>query len=260
MRAALDAIDSNQLKLDYLREQIEMRVIVLGFDEFATKWSSNKDEKLGSVDDLTAHLTEILMEEEQRRVSCELPDAAVVPVMRRKTFKELGTATPQALELAGQVKELPRDELLKRAKEQRERLEQLGELDRAGDIMPKNAPQCNDSLVGKELEIRWRYWRPATEGERGKMKAVDIWCAGTVVQIANGTTDKASPRCKNILHAGAVCIKWPADKDFDEGESYTWSLLTIENWNKEAVLGWRYTAAQLAKLGETRTPAGKRQK
>ena len=100
-------------------------------------------------------------------------------------------------------------------------------------------------------------------GHRGGARqdeGFDIWCAGTVVQIANGTTDKASPRCKNILHAGAVCIKWPADKDFDEGESYTWSLLTIENWNKEAVLGWRYTAAQLAKLGETRTPAGKRQK
>ena len=33
-----------------------------------------------------------------------------------------------------------------------------------------------------------------------------------------------------------------------------------ENWNKEAVLGWRYTAAQLAKLGETCAPHRKRQK
>ena len=30
--------------------------------------------------------------------------------------------------------------------------------------------------------------------------------------------------------------------------------------NKEAVLGWRYTAAQLAKLGATREPAQKRRK
>ena len=180
--------------------------------------------------------------------------------MRRKTFKELGTATPQALELAGQVKELPRTELLKRAEDERERLEHIGELDRTGDVMPKKAPPCDDSLVGKELEIRWRYWRAAEEGERGKKKAADIWCVGTVVQIANGTTDKASPRCKKILDAGAVCIKWPVDKDFDEGEHYTWSILTKENWNKEAVLGWRYTATQLAKHGETRAPAEKRRK
>ena len=58
---------------------------------------------------------------------------------------------------------------------------------------------------------------------------VDIWCVGTVVQVANGTTDKASPRCKKMLDAGAVCIKWPADKDYDEGESYTWSILTKDN-------------------------------
>ena len=126
--------------------------------------------------------------------------------------------------------------------------------------MPPKPPPCNDSLVGKELEIRWRYWRPVNKGERGKKKAVDIWCVGTVVQVANGTTDKASPRCKKILDAGAVCIKWPADPEFDEPEKYQWSILTKENWNKEAVLGWRYTASQLAKLGETCAPAGKRRK
>ena len=257
MVAALDAMGSNQLKLDYLREQIEMRVIGLGFDQFKTNWSSSKDAEIGSVVDLSAHLKEILMEEEELRVEGKLPDAAVVPTMRRKTFKELGTATPQAVELAGQCLELPLDELLKRAETERERLEALGELDSTADVMPKDAPPCNESLIGKELEIRWRYWRPAKEGERGKKKAVDIWCVGEVVSVANGTTDKESPRCKHPLAKGAVRIKWPADADFDERETYTWSLLTQENWNKEAVLGWRYTAAQLAKLG---APSGKRPK
>ena len=86
------------------------------------------------------------------------------------------------------------------------------------------------------------------------------WCVGEVVRIANGTSYKESPRCKKLLDAGAVCIKWPADEEFDEPESYTWSILTKKNWNKEAVLGWRYTAAQLAKLGATREPAQKRRK
>ena len=83
------------------------------------------------------------------------------------------------------------------------------------------------------------------------------------VQIANDATDKESPRCKipkKFRNTAAVRIQWPADKDYDEEESYTWSLLDATNWNKEAVLGWRYTAEQLAKLGATRERAGKRQK
>ena len=129
--------------------------------------------------------------------------------------------------------------------------------------MPDVAPRCDASLIGKELEIRWRYWRPAKPGERGKKKAADMWCVGTVVQIANDATDKESPRCKipkKFRNTAAVRIQWPADKDYDEEESYTWSLLDANNWNKEAVLGWRYTAEQLAKLGATRERAGKRQK
>ena len=261
LREALSTINTTQLKLDYLREQIEMRTIGLGFDEFKAKWSSSKDEDIGTVDDLTEHLKQILIEEAERQTAGTLPDAAVVPTMRRKTFKELGTATPQALELAGKCLSLPRIELLQRAKEERARLEELGELDRTADIMPEDAPPCDRSLIGKELEVRWRYWRPAREGERGQKKAVDIWCVGTVVQIANDSTDAESPKVpKKFRDTSAVKIMWPADADYDEKEQYTWSLLTKENWNKEAVLGWRYTAEQLAKLGDTHERARKRKK
>ena len=241
----------------------EMRTIGLGFDEFKTAWSSGKDENVGSVDVLSAHLKDILMEEDERRCKGTLPEAAVVPSMRRKTFKELGTATPQAVELAGRVKELPVDELLARAVKERERLERTGVLDRTGDVMPKHAPPCDASLIGKELEIRWRYWRPTEEGERGQKKAVDIWVDGTVVQIANDTTDKGSPQLrvpKKWQGTNAVCIKWPADIDREQAEMYTWSLLIPDTWNKEVKMGWRYTAAQLAKLGDTDARPGKRRK
>ena len=66
MQSALDGIQTSQLRLDYLREQIEMRVVGLGFDEFKTNWSSSKDDQIGSVDDLAKHLKEILMEEADR--------------------------------------------------------------------------------------------------------------------------------------------------------------------------------------------------
>ena len=61
-----------------------------------------------------------------------------------------------------------------------------------------------------------------TGKDKRKKKAVDIWCEGEVVQIANGTTDKETPKCKKLLDAGAVRIKWPADLDCEvpEEESY----------------------------------------
>ncbi|KAL1499895.1 hypothetical protein AB1Y20_012578 [Prymnesium parvum] len=205
-RATLRSMERIQLKLDYLREQIEMR-----------------DAEVGTVDDLFELLRAILMEENERHRSGSLPTAAVVPQMRRKTFKELGAAKSQ-------------------------RLCDAGELDELGDVQPEKPPPCNDLLVGTMLEVCWRYWAPPEDpmGKRKKV-AVDIWCEGEVVMIANGTTDKESPTCRKLLKAGAVRVKWPADKDRDEEESYTWCILTEANWNKEAVLGWRFSGADLKK-------------
>jgi hypothetical protein len=76
MRVALSEIATDQLKLDYLREQIEMRVIGLGFDEFKLAWSSSKDETIGTVEDLTEQLREVLIEQQEREACDELPDVA----------------------------------------------------------------------------------------------------------------------------------------------------------------------------------------
>ena len=119
VEVALRGIESNQKKLDWLREQIEMRVIGLGFDEYKAAWSSSKDETVGSIDDLKEQLRDILMEERQRLNDGELPNKAVVPQMRRKTFKELGTPTVQAAALADKVLEVPELELLEQARVER---------------------------------------------------------------------------------------------------------------------------------------------
>ena len=111
-------MEKEQDKLNYLREQIEMRVIGCGFFEFKPAWSSSKDEKIGTVPDLTSLLRDILMEEEERRACGELPEVAVVPVMKRKSFKELGEPTVQAIELGSSIKELSPAELLALAEPQ----------------------------------------------------------------------------------------------------------------------------------------------
>ena len=59
------------------------------------------------------------------------------------------------------------------------------------------------SCIGTKLEVCYRHWRKPTaeevaKGEKRKKIGVKIWCEGTVTQIANGTTDKASARCTNV--------------------------------------------------------------
>ena len=81
-----------------------------------------------------------------------------------------------------------------------------------------------------------------------------------MVLVANGTTTKEQPenaRCKKLAKAGAVRIKWPADDDRNEPESYTWSIFQEAMWNKDKHLGWRFTAGELEKRAAARGGAGK---
>lgn len=167
-RVISDSLGSEQLRLDWVREQIEMRVIGLGWVEFRTQWSSGKDESVGNLSDLMCHLADILCEEEERPI----PEAAAAPIMRRKTFKELGTPTAQAEELSDQRLSMSSEQLLAAAERKRAELEANGELDTVGDRQPKDPPPLDESLVGRKIEIHWRYWREATAGERGKKKQV----------------------------------------------------------------------------------------
>ena len=95
--------------------------------------------------------------------------------------------------------------------------------------------------MGKKIELRWRYY--TVEG--GKRKAVYIWCSGEVVEVADGKTTKRSAKCKSPLPWGAVRIKWSEDQEFDEAESFVWSVLKPADWNRDVHLGWRFDASEL---------------
>ena len=73
--------------------------------------------------------------------------------------------------------------------------------------------------------------------------------------MADGHTTKKSARCTNILPGGAVRIKWPEDVEFDEDESFVWSILKPGNFNKNVHLGWRLDAKELMKREEARVEA-----
>lgn len=222
-----------------------MRVIGLGWVEFKSKWSSSKDENIGSVSDLTTQLTEILEEEAHR----EIPEAAAAPIMTRKTFKALGTQTIQAEQLSDQRLSLSSEEMLAVAEQERARLEACGELDTVGDQQPPNAPLLTEDLIGRKIEIRWRYWRKAKSGERGKKKQVFIWIEGTVAEVADGSIRK-SKRSKKALPAGALRIRFAADEDFEEKETLIWAIMNPEDWCKEVHLGWRWAPNELRRVAE----------
>ena len=147
---------ATQAKLDWLREQIDMRTRGLQWVEFQTAWSSGTDEEVGTVEDLTGHLKEILAEEAEQRRAGELPEHAPAPIFKRKTFKELGTPTPQAEELGARHTELTPEQLREAAEREQERLEDRGEISRTEDLQGSETPSF-DSLVDKDIEIRWRY-------------------------------------------------------------------------------------------------------
>ena len=118
--------------------------------------------------------------------------------------------------------------------------------------------------MGKEIEIRWRYWLecdPKTDPKGRKKKQTYIWCAGVVTEIADGrkTTGKAvGMDKKDILPYGAVRVQWEADADHEEPSSYTWSILKPADWTQEVTGGWRYAPGELARMAAARNDARKR--
>ena len=264
-----------QAQLDYLRLQIQMRVIGLGFD-FKTPWSSGKDEHVGTVADLTDLLKAILIEEHERDSCGELPEVAVVPVMKRKTFKELGKPTVQAAALGPTIKAFTNEEILALAQQKRKEMEAAGELDEVADEQPEDPPPLDASIIGTELEICWRYWRTPTpdeiaNGEKRKKIGVPMWCIGEVVLVADGvaTTERPeSAKCKKLAEAGAIRIRWPEDlsRQVPEPETFSWHILQDALWgarNKDVHMGWRFSPAELKKRADAAAvaqPATKRRR
>lgn len=197
-----------QEKLNWLREQIEMRIVGLSWTEWKTPWSSSADESVGTIDQLRAHLEQVLEAEKALVQRGELPCKSTAlssaealaaecptPQMRRKTLKTLGTPTVQAAALSSDVTELSADDVLAAALRKRVELEATGEIDMVSDRQPYDAgkgptPDC--SLVGRKLEIRWRYRHKET-GE-----PVYIWCEGEVVQVTD------SHKCQRLSFTHAM--------------------------------------------------------
>ena len=168
--------------LIFLRKQIEMRTIGCGWSQFTTRWSSNKDAKIGSVTHLRALvLVDILEHESTARRMNELPEEAALPQQVKRNLGQLGTIDADAADVEKRAL-FSADELARKADAEMQRRIEAGISDSVEDINAAvnngKAPAFDQALVGKRLEVLYvpaRTRTPAHEsssGQRGASRAL----------------------------------------------------------------------------------------
>ena len=130
--------------------------------------------------------------------------------------------------------------------------------DAVEDQQDIGAPAFNQALVAKRIEVLWKYHDKDTKEPHL------IWAGGRVVRVADGLTDKRSPRAKKILPGGALLWAWDADPERDEKAGERWLILLPSKWRKQQVYSWRWDPSELPGMCAggvpVPTPAEKRQK
>ena len=104
------------------------------------------------------------------------------------------------------------------------------------------APTFDQTLVGKQIEVCWKYFHKDTK------EPMLIWSTGRVIRVADGLTDKRSPRARSVLPAGMVLWAWDADPEFGEAAGEQWLALLPQKWNppRQLLYGWRYDPREFA--------------
>ena len=226
--AAVDA-DLNRMKakgrkIDYLKNQIKVRVVGFGWGDLRVKWSAGGVDR--GVDDLRTELAKILKEEESREVPSEPP----VPVIQRKTLKQLGSMTAQFDDLARR-EEVKKEEFKRRVDAERARRDSAGETDPFQRKQPPAAPSV-ESLVGRHIE----YLEEVTF-EDG---TTDVhWFAGVVQQVSDGSVPRGA-RSKKKYDVGFARVSFDAQTALGETEpTEKWVALRPNKFNGKAKNCWR---------------------
>ena len=231
-------------QLEYLRLQIEMRTLGLGWTQYSTRWSSKADENIGTVAHLTALLEETILEEKARaRFTGErgLPTEPAPPHHQARDIGQLGTADADAISIA-HSSVFDTEQLRAKAQQERQRRIESGIADAVERMQPHEAPAFDSKLIGKRLEVLWKYHEKLADGSTQPHL---IWATGRVTRIADGLTNKRSSRARKILPAGALLWAWDADPEFGERAGEQWLILLPKKWNGQQVYSWRFDPREL---------------
>ena len=201
-------------------------------------WSSSTDLTVGTLTTLTAHALKIIQAEATR----EIPTEPHCPQLMRKTLPQLGIPTVKVEELDS--KGTDHIAALKAAaEEERTRREAAGIGDRVQNRQPVQPPPFNNTLVGRRLEVRYKYDIVDPETKEPTGETAFLWCSCEVLRVSDGTARKVGAKgqvLKSMHPAGTVLLRWDANQAMGETEpSEQWMGLLPSKWNTDQLYAWR---------------------
>jgi hypothetical protein len=205
-------LESNNAKLNAVKDQIRIYVVGFGWKDLHHPWS--KDGRAYTADELFKHLVEKLIPEQSKR---GIPDAATIDLPARKVTPQLGTRTAD-LDVLDQRYESEKKKAIEEAVAMRNQLENDGIIDRHEKLQPTR-PEVDEDLIDAEIEILYSYVEPD-----GSSK--NMWCQGKVLAV----------RTRNRIH-----IEWDASTLREGDEPITEEVLLKSKYNKHVIGGWRYS-------------------
>ena len=110
-----------------------------------------------------------------------------------------------------------KDELDAQADAAMQRRVAAGISDTVENLNDKVAPAFDQKLVGKQLEVCWKYFHKDTK------EPMLIWATGRVVRVADGLTDTRSSRAQKVLPAASMQPYFALQPLFACG--WTWAFL-----------------------------------
>lgn len=157
VEAAMSGLQSLAAQLGFLREQIELRCLGMGWNDLSVSWSHGNETTDQSIKRLGSHLRDSVLPIEAERIRDGLmPNEAPLPDFKAKSLKQLGSATADSTELASSALCSP-EQLQASIERERERRIAAGLADDVQALQPKEAPEIDEQLVGKLLEVCWNY-------------------------------------------------------------------------------------------------------
>jgi hypothetical protein len=201
--------------LEALKENIRMRVIGLGWKQFAITWSYKGAKR--SVSELAAHLKMIIREE--KKLTPPKDPALVMP--KRIELPTLGTATRQLMESEASAL-IDKEQFRREANELRKQREARGEGSIFSVMQPLYCPEL-DELIDKRIDVLYSF-------VLGSGEKVLRWCQGKVIQVL---PEKVKP---------TVVVRWdpmPDVKGKEDLSNETQQVLPPRKWNKDVEGAWR---------------------
>jgi len=232
LRKALSDAETENKKLDLLKEQITIVVVGYGWAEYKTAWSSRADRSIGTVADLTTKAELMISQCGKKAKPVEPP----VPDSATKGLRTLGTMSLQASELLVR-KQANASELRQRASAQQAAKDNAAEekraarLDQHAQAQPEETPVIE---VGMHLEILTEITEEVADEDGADGKAVikkyKQWLPVTVISSA------ATPGRGKAPARGRRAPDWYLVKYECDGEE---EWLRLKEFNCNSRGSWR---------------------